>query len=189
MATKLIHLIESTNALLNESIVPLRSIEEAYDIDKAEGFWLDMLNFLIDGTVRPTGAYSDSELRKRMKVKIALNAGSGTTESVISAVRYFLLLDDISSWTSVSTEKVSLKYSGADIIIELESAIIKSRDRLREIQNFIPVGVGLYIVEFTPNNTFTVSTADGAALELSDTKGIDYGKLAEIITYSKNKGG
>lgn len=193
MATKLLQMMQAQVDIINESIVPMQSIKTCYDIDKAEGYWLDMINVLVDGVIRPPNTYSDTELRERIKTKVTMNKGCGTTESVINAFRYYALLTDINSWQTVKDVRVSLSYSGNDIVITIPINTIQTRDKLREIQNFIPVGVGLYVVEYTPNNVFTL--ASGSLFETSATLGLstdginDGGKLATIINYAKGKGG
>jgi hypothetical protein len=201
MAEKLSKLIQAPIDLCNQTIPLILPYVNQYGVDTAVGYWLDSINLLIDGVARPYDStnnplYNDAELRNRIKTKISMNKGGGSAPSVINAVRYYLFLDNTTSWESVKSIPVDLSYSGNDIVIEISSEFVKTQDRLGEIKNFIPVGVGLYVVRYEPDETIRLSNTDGVTVHLDPAQGLSGiesastgGRLAEIITLAKNIGG
>jgi len=186
MATKMINLIQSQIDLLNDTLKALKEIPKTVAYQTASGYWLDMLNRLIGGTERPSNSYSDQELRSRMTQKIKMNTGCGTFDSVRTACRYYLYLNNNNTWDSIKDVEVGLYCDSNYLIIEASGDNITSRDKLKEIQNFIPVGVGVLIVEIFDNNTFQFYNGDGVTVDYATgfgtiTNSNIGGKLAGII--------
>jgi len=187
MATNLINLIQSQVDLLNESLDSFSKIPSVVTYQTAKGYWLDMINRLIGGTERPSGTYSDNELRSRMTQKLKMNSGAGSYDSVRTACRYYLYLNNDNTWDSVANAEINLYSDSNYLIIEAFGENIKSRDKIKEIQNFVPVGVGILIVEIFDNNTFRFYNEDG--IEIDTNQGFGTltnlnigGKLAGIIS-------
>ena len=191
MATKLLQLIDAEITHLNDTVKLLSNLPKQYSMTYATGVWLDNLNLLIGGTVRPyrykdIPMYSDTELRIRMGIKVRMNNGGGSLESVMLASRYYLYLNNDNTWNSVQSFELNVYNDSTYVIIEAVGEAIKNPDKIREIQNFVPVGVGVLVVETWEDGTFRLYNEDGVLVDpvlgLSDiTQPTSGGKLVEIL--------
>lgn len=191
MASKLISLIQGQTDGLTDTISLIENLGDGYDLDKAEGLWLDLLNSVVGGTPRDTTikptVMSDSELRTRIKAKIEMNKGDGTLTSLADTVRYYLYLSDSNSWSSVKLTILDITYSSCNIYVRVSNIV--SSDKVGQIYDFVGAGIGLYIIADDELEPFACADEDGNVTvgyglgETFDgsTPSLTGGKLSEII--------
>jgi hypothetical protein len=175
MAQNLIKLIDSFIDQSKDTQDHLFSLCDIYDIDKANGYWLDRLNDLIGGTIRKPNTYSDTNLRSRMKAKVSINRDAGTISALLDAVRYYLLLNDINSWSEVKDITIPYIIRNGNVYISVTSSNI-NRSKIGEIISFAPAGVGVYL-ELVPEFPFGFTDDSDP-----NTRGFNEGSLVERFT-------
>ena len=185
MATKLVQLITDSHNHLIDTSYYLEALPQEFWIDNARGIWLDAINTRIGGIYRPrkqdnSPIYNDVELRKRMRVKAKLNTGCGTVDSAVTAVQYYVMTNDSMSIDLALLTTIDVEIRSAFLWLFMDVGVVNSKDKLREIVNFIPSGVGLYVVEVYGEDTFAVSDTDVAG-QIDLLKGIDHGRISNII--------
>jgi hypothetical protein len=194
MAENLKRLIQCHIDGLNETLDVMRTIQNVFTIDTAVGKHLDAMNNFVDGTYRTyqndIPVYGDAELRERIKFKSEMNSIAGTTKSIVMATQYYLFLNDENSINNVKDIPINIYFDSSYIHVEIFTSFIPNGnvdDKIKEILNYIPVGIGYFIVEIDDGNTFTLSSDDSDVEQLNELLGcsdIDYptvgGKLSEI---------
>jgi hypothetical protein len=119
-----------------------------------------------------------------------MNSIAGTTKSIVMATQYYLFLNDENSINNVKDIPINIYFDSSYIHVEIFTSFIPNGnvdDKIKEILNYIPVGIGYFIVEIDDGNTFTLSSDDSDVEQLNPLLGcsdLDYptvgGKLAEI---------
>ena len=194
MAENLKRLIQCHIDGLNETLDVMRTIQNVFTIDTAVGKHLDAMNNFVDGTYRTyqndIPIFGDAELRERIKFKSEMNSIAGTTKSIVMATQYYLFLNDENSINNVKDIPINIYFDSSYIHVEIFTSFIPNGnvdDKIKEILNYIPVGIGYFIVEIDDGNTFTLSSDDSDVEQLNPLLGcsdLDYptvgGKLAEI---------
>lgn len=171
MANNLTKLIESIIDQKQSNIAKFDKLTDIFDIDIATGEHLKNINTLIGGFNSPN--ITDTELRIRIKAKIDINKGSGSYESLANAVRYYLYLNGSNTWNSVKDLSVAIDSSNGNINVVVVNSEI-NRDNAKRIVEFVPAGVGLYVI-YRPTPYFGFADDVNAA-------GFDSGApFAEII--------
>ena len=167
MATNLITLITDVLGGLEDTVSTMEPIIDTLVIDRAEGIWLDTIGTIVGCPPRTrnidgTSPVTDAEYRTRINVQIGLNNGGSTMEVITNAVRFYLYLyadDTANTWEGVKAETVNITSDKATLVINTKSGA--SSKYVGEIKKFLPVGVGLYILQI-PENPFVVSKIGGS---------------------------
>lgn len=188
MASKLIDLTTGIVVEADEIKQVTEDMRTILDIDLADGVWLDIVAAYVGEAPRKweggTPVISDSKYRDRIKVKISLNTGFGGYDTIVDAVRRYVVMDETGTWGSVKNTPVTVREIGTNLYIEAlgASSIGNARDKASQVKEYVAAGVGLYIV-YLPDNPFTF---DGSPIGLGFGSALDPnvgGSLAGIISF------
>ena len=135
--TNFVNIVKSDNSEANELEDALFEIRDNYWIDTAEGVQLDVIG-RIAGESRL--GRSDADYRMAIKIRIAINNGSGEPETVITFMKFYF-----------NSTKIQLKSVG-NANLEIWTDILLDNNGYNELLKVIDAGIGLYVIfnEVTP---------------------------------------
>lgn len=161
MADSIVNIIESIIKDLDLSYEEAQKFLDPLNYPLIDGIWLDYIATIVGEDPRiwdpntRTPDMPDSELRKLIGVRIALNGGSGGTEDVIMAVRRFALMGT-DTWDSVKDTPFEMLQDGANILVEVVDGSYEDAYRVRA---FVSAGIGFWLGTVT-QTPFAFSTLD-----------------------------
>lgn len=106
----------------------MTDILDTMDIEKAEGYWLDVIGVILD---TPRDGATDEEYRVRLNLEVYYNSSTGAAEYITSALRYMTggesirLLDTGSANLNATTDGISLDEGTVNELRQMLGASIK----------------------------------------------------------------
>jgi len=164
--SNLMKLMEVLSNNFSKSQDQLIEIRDYFTLENAEGVQLDVIG-KIAGQIR--NGLSDVEYRKKIKIKIAINNGSGEAEVFYNAI---IGLKELAS-------KVQLKNLGnADLMIWINAPITYSD--FEEIKRITAAGVNLQIIAGSDDPFVFADDVDGEGFSEVGFTSVG-GKLQELF--------
>ena len=166
--TNFVNIVKSDNSEANELEDALFEIRDNYWIDTAEGVQLDVIG-RIAGESRL--GRSDADYRMAIKIRIAINNGSGEPETVITFMKFYF-----------NSTKIQLKSVG-NANLEIWTDVLLDNNGYNELLKVIDAGIGLYVI-FNDGDEYFGFDGDDLALGFGKLKveilGVDSGKVLGV---------
>ena len=174
MADNLKQLITDVVTGLDQSVTELYPLVDSQVVDSAVGVWLDLLGGLVGCKPRTTSTgfqnYTDTQYRKIVKAKIAINNDGATHNNLANVVRYSVMLTDSQDWDAVKDNEVPMQFDNANVFIDLQNVTVNDSDS-SSIREFIPAGVGLWL-KVVPEIPFIVADLTDTPVEPDEGDGL-----------------